>query len=132
MLHTNLPIYKVAYDLLNTITDLAKNMPRDFKMSIGGKLRDECVDIVVLIFRANVATEKAPHLGALIERLQVAELEKLYPVGTEVRVWLMHGQQSPSCGTVTGHTGGTFGEVIVRLESRTMQVRRVAVSEIVL
>jgi hypothetical protein len=73
-LHTNLPIYKVSYDLLDVITDLAKNMPRDFKASIGGKLRDECVEIVVLIFRANVAREKAPHLGTLIERLQVAEL----------------------------------------------------------
>lgn len=73
-LHTNLPIYKVAYDLLDAITDLAKNMPRDFKASIGGKLRDECVEIVVLIFRANVAREKAPHLITLIERLQVAEL----------------------------------------------------------
>ena len=73
-LHTALPIYKVAYDLLDIITDLAKNMPRDFKASIGGKLRDECVEIVVLIFRANVAREKGPHLGTLIERLQVAEL----------------------------------------------------------
>ncbi len=73
-LHTNLPIYKVAYDLLDIITDLAKNMPRDFKQSVGGKLRDECVEIVVLIFRANVAREKASHLSALIERLQVAEL----------------------------------------------------------
>ena len=73
-LHTELPIYKVAYDLLDAITDLAKNMPRDFKASIGGKLRDECVEIVVLIFRANTAQEKAPHLSTLIERLQVAEL----------------------------------------------------------
>lgn len=73
-LHTNLPIYKVAYDLLDIITDLAKNMPRDFKGSIGGKLRDECVEIVVLIFRANVASDKAKHLGSLIERLQVCEL----------------------------------------------------------
>ena len=73
-LHTQLPIYKVSYDLLDAITDLAKNMPRDFKVSIGGKLRDECVEIVVLIFRANVAREKAPHLGTLIERLQVTEL----------------------------------------------------------
>lgn len=73
-LHTNLPIYKVAYDLLNTITDLAKNMPRDFKASIGGKLRDECVEIVTLIFRANCARDKAAHIETLIERLQVAEL----------------------------------------------------------
>jgi hypothetical protein len=73
-LHTELPIYKVAYDLLDAITDLAKNMRRDFKQSIGGKLRDEGVEIVTLIFRANCAREKAPHLETLIERLQVAEL----------------------------------------------------------
>jgi hypothetical protein len=73
-LHTQLPIYKVAYDLLDVVTDLAKNMPRDFKASIGGKLRDEVVEIVTLIFRANTAREKAPHLQDLIEHLQVAEL----------------------------------------------------------
>jgi hypothetical protein len=73
-LHTNLPIYRVAYDLLDVITDLSKNMPRDFKASIGGKLRDESVEIVTLIFRANVARAKAPHLDTLIERLQVSEL----------------------------------------------------------
>jgi len=73
-LHTQLPIYKVAYDLLDVITELARNMNRDFKVSIGGKLRDECVEIVVLIFRANVVRDKAPHLSKLIERLQVAEL----------------------------------------------------------
>ena len=71
---TNLPIYKVAYDLLNVTTELVKHMPRDFKNSIGSKISAECVEIVVLIFRANCAREKAPHLGELIERLQVAEL----------------------------------------------------------
>jgi hypothetical protein len=73
-LHTNLPIYKVAYDLLDVVTDLARNMPRDFKASIGGKIRDEVVEIVTLIFRANTAREKSGHLQDLIERLQVAEL----------------------------------------------------------
>lgn len=73
-LHTELPIYKVAYDLLGAVAELAKNMPRDFKQSIGGKLRDECVDVVTLIFRANCAREKAPHLDTLIERVQIAEL----------------------------------------------------------
>jgi hypothetical protein len=73
-LHNTLPIYKVAYDLLDAITDLSKNMPRDFKASIGNKLRDECIEIVVLIFRANCAQDKVPHLGLLIEHLQVTEL----------------------------------------------------------
>ncbi|HAF43449.1 MAG TPA: four helix bundle protein [Gallionellaceae bacterium] len=73
-IHTNLPIYKVAYDFLDVVTDLARNMPRDFKQSIGGKLRDEAVEISVLIFRANVALDKGSHLTELVERQQVAEL----------------------------------------------------------
>lgn len=73
-LHTNLPIYKVAYNLFDTSVSLVKNMPRDFKQAIGARLRDECLAIVVLVFRANVAQNKTPHLSELIERLQVTEL----------------------------------------------------------
>ncbi len=73
-LHTQLPIYQVAYRLFDLGLDLAKNMPRDLKQSVGGKFRDECIEIMVLIFRANVSREKTPHLDALIEHLQVAEL----------------------------------------------------------
>jgi hypothetical protein len=73
-LHHQLPIHKVAYDLLDVIVELARNMPRDFKQSLGGKLRDECIEILTAIYRANCAREKAPHIEELIERLQVAEL----------------------------------------------------------
>ena len=73
-IHTELPIYKVAYDLLGAVVELVKNMPRDFKQSVGGKIRDECIEITTLVFRANVAADKAPHLLMLLERLQVAEL----------------------------------------------------------
>lgn len=73
-IHTALPIYKVAYDLLDVVTDLVKNMQRDFKRSIGEKINAECIEITVLVFRANVAQDKSPHLMELIERLQVIEL----------------------------------------------------------
>ena len=73
-LHTQLPIYQAAYSLFDLVTELAKNIRRDFKASLGGKLRDELIEIMVLIYRANTAREKAPHLDELIERLQVIEL----------------------------------------------------------
>ena len=73
-LHSELPIYKVAYELLSLVVTLTRNMPRDVKLQLGGALRDECLQVSVLIFRANVARDKAPHLLALVERLQVAEL----------------------------------------------------------
>jgi hypothetical protein len=73
-LHFETEIYKVTYELLNLVTDFVKNMPRDLKVPIGGKLRDECIEISTLIYRANVAEDKAPYLSTLIERAQVAEL----------------------------------------------------------
>lgn len=62
-LHSELPIYKVAYDLLQHVAQITRNIPRDFKQSIGGKLRDECVDLTVLVFRAQMArgAAKDPH-----------------------------------------------------------------------
>ncbi|VVD91286.1 four helix bundle protein [Pandoraea communis] len=72
--HTQLPIYRAAYTLLDSVTDMVKNMPRDFKRSIGEKISVECIEIMVLVFRANVATDKSPHLTELLERQQVIEL----------------------------------------------------------
>ena len=66
--HTQLPIYKVAYDLLDVATSLVKNMQRDFKRSIGDKITAECIEITVLIFRANVAQEKTA--GRLLDGVQ--------------------------------------------------------------
>ena len=62
-LHHQLPIYKVAYNLFDLVTNLVRNMPRDFKQSIGGEINRECLRIVVLIARANSARDKAPHLS---------------------------------------------------------------------
>ena len=36
--HTSLPIYKVAYDLLDVVTDMVKNMRRDRGQSIKADL----------------------------------------------------------------------------------------------
>ncbi len=73
-LHTETAIYKVATDLLHTVTNLVKNMPRDFKRSVGSKISDECIEIMMLIFRANVAENKVPYLSDLLERIQVCNL----------------------------------------------------------
>jgi hypothetical protein len=73
-LHTELPIYKLAYDLLGLAADLIKNMPRDFKQSFGGEIRNECIRLLLLIGRANASADKLPHLAELIERLHVTEL----------------------------------------------------------
>ncbi|TDV04645.1 four helix bundle protein [Paraburkholderia caballeronis] len=71
---SNLPIYKVAYDLFGIVTDAVRNMPRDVKQLVGSRVATEAMDIVTLIFRANAATNKVPHLNELLERLEVINL----------------------------------------------------------
>lgn len=76
-LHTNLPIYKLAYDLLGLAADITRNMPRDFKQTLGRKIHEECVEMLVLIARANAASassDRQGHIGKLLESLHVATL----------------------------------------------------------
>lgn len=73
-IHTQLPIYKVAYDLLNVAVDYVQSMPRPFKLAIGGRVSGLCVEVVLLIFRANCARNKTPHLDTLLERVEELQL----------------------------------------------------------
>ena len=72
-MHIDLPIHKVAFDLLSLATDVTRNIPRDFKAGLGAKARDECIEVMVLIARANIAQDKRQHLTSLVERVQVIE-----------------------------------------------------------
>lgn len=117
-LHHQLPIYKLASDLASLAADLAKNMPRDFKRTLGEKVLMECFEVVTLIFRANVASgaERAVHISKLLEHLQVIELmlrlavdkrlistqqyaraiEITDPLGRQATGWKKHAATSPA------------------------------------
>lgn len=74
-IHTDLDVYKTAYDLTGLVVDdLIRNMPRDVKRALGERLRDECINLTVLIQTANMARDKAPHLIDLVKSLGVVEL----------------------------------------------------------
>ncbi|GJN50810.1 four helix bundle protein [Pseudomonas tohonis] len=68
-MHTELQIHKAAEDLLGLTLDLVRNIPRDLKQVIGSKLRDEALQIMVLIGRANMAKDKVSHLNQLLESI---------------------------------------------------------------
>ncbi|MFY0750162.1 four helix bundle protein [Pseudomonas sp. NFX5] len=68
-LHTDLEIHKVAEELLGLSLDLVRNIPRDLKQVVGAKIRDECLQVLVLIGRANMTREKMPHINLLLESI---------------------------------------------------------------
>ncbi|MFN3766798.1 MAG: four helix bundle protein [Ectopseudomonas guguanensis] len=75
-LSQHLPIYKLARDLTGLAVSLTRNMPRDLKRTLGDRVLDQCFDMSLLIFRANVAqgTDRLGHIQQLLERNQVTEL----------------------------------------------------------
>ncbi|MDR9749883.1 four helix bundle protein [Pseudomonas sp. SZMC_28357] len=72
-MHTDLQIYKASLGLLQIATNLTRNIPRDLKQSLGKRVIDECIDVLLLIARANSTTDKRPHLTQLVEKVQVIE-----------------------------------------------------------
>lgn len=75
-LHNELPIYRDAYLLMKLAVELTSNFRRDYKHTIGQKLRDECVEMGLLILRANTARgpAKVPHIEALLEGVELCHL----------------------------------------------------------
>ncbi len=51
-----------------------KNFPREYKYTLGQKLKDEVIELVVLIYRANSEKDRQRHIGAILERVQVVQL----------------------------------------------------------
>jgi hypothetical protein len=72
--YRHLPIYRLTYELLQRIVNTTKEFPREYKFTLGQKIRDEVVEMVVLIYRANTAHQKVPVIEVFLERLQVVEL----------------------------------------------------------
>ena len=73
-LHTQLPIYKVAYDLFHLVVDYLQNAPRTFKALLGTHIGKLAAELLTLIFAANCAEDKQPYLQALIERIEQMNL----------------------------------------------------------
>lgn len=73
-LHTDLPVYKLTSDLLGMSMSITRHMPKEFKASMGSRISDEIVSMLILIGRANAARNKAPHLDELLEHLHAVQI----------------------------------------------------------
>lgn len=60
--YDNLPVYKAAYDLLQSIYRDMGNVPRDVKFTLVETLKNELTEILVLIYKANSTTENCRSL----------------------------------------------------------------------
>ena len=72
--YEHLPIYKQTYDILLRTLTATKDFPREYKYTLGQKIKDELIEIVVLIYRANSARNKEQHIQEIMERVQAVQL----------------------------------------------------------
>ncbi len=72
--YQHLPIYKQTYDLLLRTMTATKDFPREYKYTLGQKIKDELIELVVMIYRANSARDKARHIESILERVQAIQL----------------------------------------------------------
>lgn len=76
-LATDLDIHKQGLALLDLCTDVQTQIPRAFRASMAQRVADECVEILLLICRANAARqpgERVAYLERLQESLHVAQM----------------------------------------------------------
>ncbi len=78
--YDNLPVYKAAYDLLQSVYKSLGNVPRDVKFTLVETLKNELTDILVLIYKANSTTAKFPLITEAREKL----------VSVKIRLRLLH------------------------------------------
>ncbi|MDD3793412.1 MAG: four helix bundle protein [Candidatus Gracilibacteria bacterium] len=57
VLYDNLPVYKESYDLLIQIFEVVKKFEKQYKYTIGDKIKNEIVDLITNIYRANSSFE---------------------------------------------------------------------------
>lgn len=52
-LYSNLPVYKLGYDLLIELYNRTKTFEREYKYTIGEKLKEESLTMLIHVYRAN-------------------------------------------------------------------------------
>ena len=72
--YVELPVYKAAYDLLLKTFDLSHNLTREYKFTLGEKLKNQATDLLTNIYRANRVTDKHVHLNNARENLELLRL----------------------------------------------------------
>lgn len=73
-IYTNLPVYEECYQLLLQLVTFSRQMQRDFRYTIGEKLQQTVIDIIVLIFKANKTEQKTHHIADAREKLVEAQV----------------------------------------------------------
>ena len=72
--YDELPVYKASYDLQLMVFECIKGFPREYKYTLGEKIKNETLELIMSTFRANVSRDKSEHLLKSREQVEVVRL----------------------------------------------------------
>lgn len=72
--YQHLPLYKTTYTLLFELMNVTKNFPKDFKYSLGEKIQNQTIEILINIYRANSTSDKKQYIQQILEGVQFLEV----------------------------------------------------------
>jgi len=70
----HLPIYKTAYDLLLALMHTTKDYPREFKYTLGEKIQNHVIEILILVYKANSVENKKQFISEMLSEIQFLDL----------------------------------------------------------
>ncbi len=70
-LYNELPVYKASYDLLLDIFRFTANFTREYKFTVGEKLKNETLTLILLVYKANSSTAKVEILQEAREQIEL-------------------------------------------------------------
>ena len=82
--YIHLPIYKKSYDLLIEIFKITREFTREYKYTIGEKLKNETMELIMQVYKANNQKNKIENLEVILEKVLVIEL--LLRLSRDIRV----------------------------------------------
>ncbi len=72
--YQSLPIYKVVYETLMKIMQISHQLPREYKYTLGEKMQNEGIELVLSIYRANTAKNRVEQINIMKEHIQLLYL----------------------------------------------------------
>lgn len=73
-LYTNLPVFKASYDLLTSIFQFTSTFKKEYKYTVGEKLKNHSMELIILVYRANSSVLKAEIIQQAREQVELIRL----------------------------------------------------------
>lgn len=74
MNYNELPVYKATYDLFLEIFRFTKNFNKEYKYTVGESIKNETLDLIMLIYRANSKRNRKELIQEAREKVEVIRL----------------------------------------------------------